>query len=229
MCGRYTLRVSRDELAERFDAPMRADFEPTYNAAPGQKLPVVRESDTENGDDVSAIDSLRWGLVPSWADDEGEGHINARAETVDEKPSFADAYEKRRCLVPADGFYEWTDEGPWYVEFESVVAFAGVWERRVPETRQAGLDSFGNGNEQKTRDEIESFAVLTTEPNEQVARLHDRMAAVLAPDEEEEWLDGTMVADQLGPREFDASVDIRRVSERVNSPENDDASLVEAV
>lgn len=223
MCGRYTLRVTGDEIADRFDAPTRAEFEPTYNAAPGQDLPVVRE---HPADGVRAVDSLRWGLVPSWVDDDTDGHINARAETVAEKPSFAEAYERRRCLVPADGFYEWTDGAPWYVEFDRVAALAGVWERWVPERRQAGLDRFGSrdGND-AGREEVESFAILTTEPNEQVARLHDRMAAVLERDDEERWLDGSLGADGLGPR--DEPADVRRVSERVNSPENDDASLVE--
>ena len=173
------MRVTGDELADRFDATLRVEFEPTYNAAPGQELPVVRGNASENS---KTVESLRWGLVPSWADD-NDGHINARAETVADKPSFADAYEKRRCLVPADGFYEWTDEGPWYVEFDGVAALAGIWEQWVPERRQAGLDSFG-GDDGGRKEE-------------------------------------------LGPRELD--VDVRRVSDRVNSPENDDASLVEEI
>jgi putative SOS response-associated peptidase YedK len=215
MCGRYTLRVGGDELAERFGAS-GVNFEPTYNAAPGQSLPAVR------AEDCRSVDLLRWGLVPSWSDGT-DGHINARAETVADKPSFSEAYDSRRCLVPADGFYEW-DDGPWYVEFDRVVALAGVWERRVPDRRQAGLGEFDGGNDDG-REVQETFAVLTTEPNEQVARLHDRMAAVLAPDEEEGWLDGTVTADELGPREEPATA--HRVSERVNSPSNDDASLVE--
>jgi putative SOS response-associated peptidase YedK len=218
MCGRYTLRVGGDELAERFGAT-GVGFEPTYNAAPGQRLPVVR------GEDDRSVDRLRWGLVPSWSDG-GDGHINARAETVADKPSFAEPYERRRCLVPVDGFYEWND-GPWYVGFDRVVALAGVWERRVPDRRQAGLAEFDGGGDDGDdgREVQETFAVLTTEPNEQVARLHDRMAAVLAPDEEDGWLDGTVTADELGPRDEPATV--HRVSERVNSPSNDDASLVE--
>lgn len=218
------MRVTGDELSKRFDATLRADFEPTYNASPGQSLPVVRSDDGEN--DTHAIESLRWGLVPSWADEDADGHINARAETVAEKPSFAGAYEKRRCLVPADGFYEWTDEGPWYVEFDCVVGLAGIWELWVPEKRQAGLDSFGD-DDNGEREEIESFAVLTTEPNERVARLHHRMAAVLAHEDEERWLDREVGADELGPGELETDVDVRRVSERVNSPENDDASLIQ--
>ena len=237
MCGRYTLRVTRDELAERFDAPVRADFEPTYNAAPGQELPVVRsdgdaaeegEADEDVYEGDRAIDLLRWGFIPSWADDaDSHKNINARAETVAEKPSFSDAYERRRCLVPADGFYEWTDEGPWYVDFDGIVALAGIWERHVPETRQAGLSNYADTDDGETRHETETFAVLTTEPSQQVARLHHRMAAVLTPDDEDDWLDGTVGAEELGPRELDA--DVRRVSERVNDPSNDDESLVEEV
>ena len=237
MCGRYTLRVTRDELADRFDAPVRADFEPTYNAAPGQHLPVVRSDgdDAEEGEADEdeyvgdrAVDLLLWGFIPSWADD-ADGHINARAETVAEKPSFSDAYERRRCLVPADGFYEWTDEGPWYVDFDGVVALAGIWECHVPETRQAGLSDYADTDDEngETRREVETFAVLTTEPSQQVARLHHRMAAVLTRGDEQGWLDGTVGADELGPREL--NVDVRRVSERVNNPSNDDESLVEEV
>lgn len=215
MCGRYTLRVAGDELSDRFGVGSgNVSFEPTYNAAPGQELPVVRKEEERE------IAFPRWGLVPSWADDDHGGHINARAETVSEKPSFSEAYESRRCVVPSDGFYEWTDGTPWYVEFDRIVGLAGVWERRVPETRQTGLGDFDDGS----REVKETFAILTTEPNEQVARLHDRMAAVLAPDEEEEWLDGSLTSEELGPR--DEPAEVRMVSERVNSPSNDDPSLV---
>lgn len=216
MCGRYTLRVTGEELAERFGAS-GVSFKPTYNAAPGQSLPVVRDKDRRS------VDLLRWGLVPSWSED-GEGHINARSETVAEKPSFSEAYENRRCLVPVDGFYEW-DEEPYYVEFDRIVALAGIWERRVPERRQAGLGEFG-GND-GSQEVQETFAILTTEPNEQVARLHDRMAAVLAPEEENGWLNRSLTADELGPREEPATV--RRVSERVNDASNDNSSLVEGI
>jgi putative SOS response-associated peptidase YedK len=216
MCGRYTLRVTGEKLAERFDAS-DVGFEPTYNAAPSQSLPVVRD------DGERSVDLLNWGLVPSWSED-GDGHINARSETVAEKPSFSEAYESRRCLVPVDGFYEW-DEAPYYVEFDRIVALAGIWERRVPDKRQAGLGEFGG--EDRSQEVQESFAILTTEPNEQVARLHDRMAAVLAPSEEGGWLNGSVTADELGPYEEPAKV--RRVSERVNDPSEDDASLIEGV
>ena len=117
MCGRYSLFTPPEELEERFDARFAFEFEPRYNAAPSQRLPVI------TGEDPAAIRRLEWGLIPRWADESDEGHINARAETVEEKPAFADAYEAAadaedhdtpasgRCLVPADGFYEWADTG----------------------------------------------------------------------------------------------------------------------
>lgn len=211
------MRVAPDELGERFGASV-ADYEPTYNASPGQDLPIVR------GDDRVSVDLLRWGLVPSWADKDTGGYINARAETVDEKPSFVDAYEERRCIVPADGFYEWKDGEPYYVEFERVVGLAGIWEEWVPERRQAGLGEFGDEGATDEERTVESFAILTGEPNEQVARLHDRMALLLAEEEEDDWLNGTLGADSIEPR--DEPGDVRRVSERVNDPSNDDETLI---
>jgi len=105
MCGRYSLFAAPGEIEERFDATFAFDFEPRYNAAPSQELPVV------TGDDPETIQRMEWGLVPSWADEKSEhAYINARAETLAEKRSFADAYESRRCLVPADGMYEWVTE-----------------------------------------------------------------------------------------------------------------------
>jgi len=214
------LRVSPDELGDRFGVSV-ADCEPTYNASPGQNLPVYRD----DGD--PSVDLLRWGLVPSWSDDDTGGHINARAETVGEKPSFADAYENRRCVVPADGFYEWKDGQPYYVEFERVAGLAGIWGEWIPERRQSGLGEFGDGTETDDEFVVESFAILTAEPNEKVARLHDRMAVILAEDEEESWLNGALDADSFEPR--DEPADVRRVSESVNDPSNDDPALVEGL
>ncbi len=153
MCGRYTLLIEQDELEERFDARFadsEPEFEPRYNAAPGQELPVI------TNDAPDEIRRLEWGLVPSWAEDDSGGIINARAETIDEKASFRAAYERRRCsregnereldtpsagrcLVPADGFYEWvgTERGkqPYRVAFEDDRSFAlaGLWERWEPD------------------------------------------------------------------------------------------------
>ncbi|MFD1598822.1 SOS response-associated peptidase [Halobellus rarus] len=239
MCGRYTLFTPADELESRFDATFAEPPEPRYNCAPGQSLPVIAN------DDPDTFRRLKWGLIPSWADDESAGNdrINARAETVDERASFREAYERRRCLVPADGFYEWVRDGetkrPYRVAFDDdrPFAMAGLWERWEPTHTQTGLGDFGGGVGDESGDEsegestvVESFAIVTTEPNDVVSDLHHRMAVVLDPDEESTWLhgDGADVADLLEPHAGD---DWRTypVSTRVNSPANDAPDLIEPV
>ncbi|WP_299237317.1 SOS response-associated peptidase [Natronomonas sp.] len=223
MCGRYSLFTPRGDLEARFDAAFEG-FEPRYNAAPGQSLPVVTDADPDRAR------WLEWGLVPRWADSASDSHINARAETVADKPAFAEAYERRRCLVPADGFYEWVDDGggtqPYRVAYDDdrPFAMAGLWERWTPETRQAGLGDFGDGASEPTDGgPIETFTVITTEPNEVVEPLHHRMAVILGPEEEDEWLAGGDVpldpAPPSGLRSYP-------VSTAVNSPANDDPELI---
>ena len=235
MCGRYTLLVEQADLEERFDAQF-ADasegFEPRYNMAPGQRLPVITNEAPET------IRRFEWGLVPSWADDDSGGPINARAETVDEKPTFREAYERRRCLVPADGFYEWveTDSGkqPYRVTFEDdrVFALAGLWERWEPddETTQTGLEAFGGGADDAASDgddgPLETFTIVTTEPNDLVGDLHHRMAVILEPGTEREWLTADDPSALLEPHPAD-EMRAYPVSRAVNDPSVDDPSLVE--
>ena len=248
MCGRYTLFTPAADLESRFDADF-GGVEPSYNCAPGQELPVIAD-----GDPTEAT-RMEWGLTPSWAD-ESFDLINARAETVREKRSFADAFERRRCLVPADGFYEWVDGGgpegaggrggrggsgktPYRVAFEDdrPFAMAGLyerWEPPEPETTQTGLGAFGGGADDSGDDgadgPIETFAILTTEPNELVADLHHRMAVILDPDEEERWLRGDPdeAAALLDPYPAD-ELTAHPVSTRVNSPGVDAPELIEPV
>jgi putative SOS response-associated peptidase YedK len=233
MCGRYTLFTPQEDLESRFDATASRPLEPRYNCAPGQELPVV------TNDAPETIQTLKWGLVPSWADDRSVGNnlINARAETVRDKPSFRDAYERRRCLVLADGFYEWVagDGGkqPYRVAFDDdrPFAMAGLWERWTPPQTQTGLGDFASGGEaSREADVLETFTVVTTEPNEVIAPLHDRMSVVLAPDEESTWLHGDPdeVSDLLDTYPG-AEMRSYPVSTRVNSPATDDPSLVEEV
>ncbi|MFA9417677.1 SOS response-associated peptidase [Natrinema sp. HArc-T2] len=234
MCGRYTLVVEHDTLEARFNARFREDgsesgFSPRYNMAPGQALPVITNAEPET------IRRLEWGLVPSWADDDSGGLINARAESVAEKPSFRGAYEQRRCLVPADGFYEWveTENGkqPYRVTFEGdrVFAMAGLWERWEPETTQTGLDAFGGGVDSETdTGPLETFTIVTTEPNDLVADLHHRMAVILKPDAEEQWLTGEAGHDVLEPYPT-AEMRADPVSTAVNDPSTDEPSLIEPV
>ena len=229
MCGRYTLHTAPERLAERFGITVPESFEPRYNCAPGQELPVI------TSDDPDRVQRFTWGLTPSWAD-EKQGLINARAETVGEKRSFADAYESRRCLVPADGFYEWADLGdgkqPYRVAFEDdrPFAMAGLWERWEPPTQQLGLDSFGDSGDSTDPEPLETFTVITTEPNDLISELHHRMAVVLAPDAEQRWLNGAPdergeLLDPYPDEEFEYFP----VSKRVNTPKNDDPELIEPI
>ncbi|WP_254525424.1 SOS response-associated peptidase [Natrinema caseinilyticum] len=250
MCGRYTLVVEQDDLEARFDARFRdggpesdsdsrsarasdsgsaSAFVPRYNAAPGQELPVI------TGEDPETIRRLEWGLVPSWADDDAGGLINARAESVDEKPSFRETYARRRCLVPADGFYEWVDTEngtqPYRVTFEDdrVFAMAGLWERWEPDTTQTGLDAFGGGAEPESETgPLETFTILTTEPNEIVSDFHHRMAVILDPDAEERWLSADDPGELLEPYPAEG-MRADPVSTAVNDPSNDVPSLLEPV
>ncbi|WP_396612538.1 SOS response-associated peptidase [Haloferax sp. S1W] len=232
MCGRYTLFTPPEDLRERFGATPTRPMEPRYNCAPGQELPVV----TNEAPDEFRF--LKWGLVPSWADSASVGNdrINARAETVARKRSFADAYESRRCLVPADGFYEWVDRGgakqPYRVAFEDdrPFAMAGLWERWAPKTKQTGLGDFGGGGPSREQEPLETFTVVTTEPNDLISDLHNRMAVVLAPEEESTWLHGepNEVASLLDTHPDD-DITVYPVSTRVNSPANDGRELIEPV
>jgi len=252
MCGRYTLFTPTADLEARFDADF-GDREPSYNCAPGQSLPVI------TNEDPSEATRMEWGFTPSWAE-ESFDLINARAGKVREKRSFGDAFERRRCLVPADGFYEWVDGGrpgdagrggsgktPYRVAFEDdrPFAMAGIyerWEPPTPETTQTGLGAFGgedggSGSDAGSAadddlDAIETFAVVTTEPNDLVADLHHRMAVILDPDagEEEAWLRGDPgeAAALLDPYPSEDLI-AHPVSTRVNSPSVDAPDLIDPV
>jgi putative SOS response-associated peptidase YedK len=230
MCGRYSLFAPPDEIETRFGATFAESFEPTYNAAPSQSLPVV----TNEAPDT--IQRMEWGLIPSWADDRSDhGYINARAETVGERASFSDAYESRRCLVPADGFYEWVDRDggkqPYRVALpdDGVFAMAGLYERWRPPQRQTGLGEFGASGGGGEDDVVETFTILTTEPNETVEKLHHRMAVVLSPDEEATWLAGDAADREAILDPYDGPMRSYPVSTAVNSPGTDHAGLIEEV
>jgi putative SOS response-associated peptidase YedK len=175
MCGRYNLRANLADVAGAFDLQHTFDFEPRYNIAPTQSVPAIRR--TAGGREPVL---LRWGLIPSWAKDASIGNslINARAETVAEKPAFRSAFKRRRCLIPATGFYEWQATGgkhkqPFHIRLkgEGVFAFAGLWERWDPPGGPP----------------VESFAIITTEPNELCAGIHNRMPVILHPEDYDAW------------------------------------------
>lgn len=228
MCGRYTLSATPAELESRFQAELTDEFSPKYNCAPGQHLPVITNQDS------STFQQSKWGLIAPWADTPTDGVINARAETVNKKPLFKDAYTARRCIVPADGFYEWaeteTGKQPYRVAFEDdrLFAMAGLYETWESSHTQTGLGDFTSDKKvDNSPDRVHSFTIITTEPNQTVSPLHHRMAAVLQPEHESMWLDGTSedLKDILNPhpsRDWHAYP----VSDRVNSPANDDPELI---
>ena len=217
MCGRYTLKTPASVLTELFDieeAP--SSVTPSYNIAPTQRVATVL---SENG--KRKLEMLRWGLVPSWADDPEIGNrmINARAETVAEKPSYRKAFRKSRCLVLADGFYEWqkteSSKQPFHIRMkdESPFAFAGLWE------------SWDNG------EEIRSCTIITTDANDLVGEVHNRMPVILQPEDYEMWLDPELderepLTSLLKPFPADA-MQAYPVSRRVNKPSNNEPGCIE--
>ena len=228
MCGRFTQRFSWREVHAFLhlgDAPA-ANLRPRYNLAPSQNAAAVR-----NDGGGRRLSMLRWGLIPAWAKDPGIGNklINARSETAAMKPSFRAAFSKRRCLVPADGFYEWRREGsvrqPWLIAPRDggLMAFAGLWERWwVPE----GAMLRGSLSERRPGDAVETFTILTTEANATMRALHHRMPVILSPEEFEPWLTGENV--RLGSVAEDLLV-MHRVSRRVNNARDDDPECAAAV
>jgi putative SOS response-associated peptidase YedK len=222
MCGRFTLRSEPRTVAGLFDLPDVPDLAPRYNVAPTQQVPTVRASLDRPGRELSM---MRWGLVPSWAADVSIGNrlINARGETVAEKPTFRSAFKRRRCLVPADGFYEWKatigkkTKQPYHFTMKDgrPFAFAGLWE------------SWQRDGE----DEIESFTIVTTAANELLAEYHDRMPVILHPDDYDLWLDPKVTdRDRLEPLLAPYPPDdmaATAVNTLVNNPRNDSPECLE--
>jgi putative SOS response-associated peptidase YedK len=178
MCGRFLLIAPGRDLAERFGLTEEPDLKPRYNIAPTQSVATLRTK-PESG--TRRLEMLTWGLVPFWAKDPSIGSrmINARSETAAQKPSFRAAFKRRRCIIPADGFYEWTGakgkKQPYLIRTvdERPFALAGLWEHWAD----------ANGNV------IESCTILTTDANEALRRLHDRMPVILPPEDYQTWLD----------------------------------------
>ncbi|HWR84187.1 MAG TPA: SOS response-associated peptidase [Candidatus Deferrimicrobium sp.] len=222
MCGRYTLAQEHEQLQLRFGfAPTNLSISSRYNVAPGQDMPVI------TGGESRTLQLMRWGLVPFWAKDEkiGDRMINARAETVHEKPSFRRLLKERRCLIPADGYYEWkklpgqTRKSPmrFIVRGGELFAFAGLWDvwRRA------------DGSE------LLSYTIITTDANELSKPIHHRMPVILSQNHESVWLDsGISDPEQLTPllRPFPSEeMEAYEVDTIVNSPKNDRPECVAKV
>ena len=217
MCGRFAFYSPSEATAALFGVHGALDVEARYNIAPTQYIAAIRAGE----DDERELVMLRWGLIPFWAKDPSIGNrmINARAETVAEKPAFRAAYKRRRCLVLADGFYEWHREGsgktPYFISRanDEPFAFAGLWE---------------NWHDKESDDTVQSATILTTEANDFVQSLHHRMPVILDPASAARWLDGdeTLLEDVAA-----ITPDLKAwpVDRRVNNARNEGADLIDAV
>jgi putative SOS response-associated peptidase YedK len=214
MCGRYAIHANPEVVALQFALDKAPEFKASYNVCPGSEILVVRAA--RDGRRVAR--PHRWGLIPHWAKDPAIGNklANARGESLAERPAFRDAFRQWRCLVPASGFYEWQTRAgrkyPWYIKPLDAELFA-----------LAGITALWNG--------VRTVSLITTDPNELMRPIHDRMPVIVAPEDYARWLD---------PAEHDVAELMRyvrpypadrmsacRVSTRVSKPENDDPSLVE--
>jgi len=223
MCGRYKLSTPGEDLRNVFGFVEHPNLAARYNIAPTQEAPVLRQRREPKGE--RTLQNLRWGLIPSWAKDIklAATLINARGETVDSKPAFANAFRKRRCLVPADGFYEWTGASPGKQPYliarrdGAPFAFAGLWERWID--RRDGKET-----------PLDSFTIVTTDANALLRPLHERMPVILPDSAYAAWLDPDADPATLkkllkpAPENLLAYVP---VSPRVNSARVDEASLAE--
>jgi len=233
MCGRYTLRTPLHLLATQFALPFEADasndLTPRYNIAPTQQVPVIRQvgaNQTDSDGTQRECVAMRWGLIPSWAKDTSIGNrmINARGETVAEKPSFRAAFKRRRCLIPADGYYEWQagskPKQPYHfhLEEDEPFAFAGLWEFWNPKE--------GDG------ESITSFTIITTDANRTAAEHHDPMPVILQEDDYARWLDPEFedkhaLQDLIRPLPEDIPLLADPVSTYVNKPGNEGEQCLE--
>ena len=217
MCGRYVRKSPPKEFGRLFHARGDVDLEAGYNVAPSQDVLVARNNDEGERE----LAKLRWGLIPSWAKDPKVGYstINARAETVAEKPMFRSAFKRRRCLVACDGFYEWSvanGKQPYYIHMADDAPFGF-----------AGLHEHWEGEGQV----IESCTIVVGEPNNLIARIHDRMPCILDPKDYDLWMDPDVTeAGQLLPllRPYPAEkMALYPVSRKVNSARHQGPSLIE--
>ena len=219
MCGRFTLFEADKILSKEFGVSGFSPLSPRYNIAPSQPIAAVRATPTGKGREIAF---LRWGLIPSWSKDPGIGNrlINARAETAAEKPSFRNAFKRHRCLIPANGFYEWQRQErgkqPYFIRMhdDKIFAFAGLWDRW----------------ESPDEDVIETCTILTTTANTVLAPIHDRMPVILPQADYAQWLDPALKdVDSLSPLlvpfppEYMLAIP---VSSRVNAPSNDDEKCI---
>lgn len=221
MCGRFLLANPNDAIYDLFDVNDLPELKPRYNLAPTQTVPAIR---IQPGDEAISLCHLRWGLIPSWAKDAkiGSRMINARSETAASKPSFRTAFKRRRCLIPADGYYEWAKQAggpkqPYLIHLpeRQPFAMAGLWERWID----------------RNEEPIESFTILTTDANESVEALHNRMPVIMPRENFIEWLDPSVLDSKRVESllTYSPQLEAFPVGAQVNNVRNDDPSCIEPV
>ena len=222
MCGRYTVTASSSRMAERFGVSVPDDYRPRYNCAPGKQLPILVENRT--------LRMAEWNFSRPSGD---ETYINARKETITARTAFADAFEQRRCLVPADGFYVWRTEGderqPYRVSFpdDRLFAMAGIYAEWTERTRQAGLGEFAAGSEPSdTTTDRRAFAIVTTPAPEWLQEYHHRGDVIIPPADESDWLTDAAVARDILDASLPTDLTVTPVSSRVNDVANDDPDVL---
>ena len=222
MCGRFASKGSAKDIEKEFKVGKlnKLKFAPRYNIAPSQTIPAILETDG-----ARTAQELRWGLIPSWAKDDAIGNklINARAETLSEKPSFRNAFRSHRCIIPASGFYEWAKKGAsakqpfyFYLKEKPVFGFAGLWEEWLD--KQSG-------------ELVETCTIITTEANEVLEPVHDRMPVILKAEDYDRWLDEKLkdtaeLQSLLVPYPADEMAS-HAVSRAINNPAYDAPELID--
>jgi putative SOS response-associated peptidase YedK len=219
MCGRYTLYTDPQVIEAHFNATLPADFKPRYNIAPNQIAPVIRE-----GASGRQFAMMQWGLVPHWSKTHNIKYstINARAETLADKPVYRTPFRRSRCLVPSTGFYEWKDEGrghkqPYLIQQDHnlIMAFAGLW------------DHWTDGEEK-----VDSFTIIVTGANDKIKSIHERMPVIMRSEDYDLWLDPDTEVDHLKSLLVSTEspdMTIIPVSRYVNNPNNDGPRCIEPI
>jgi putative SOS response-associated peptidase YedK len=218
MCGRFQLSVKGKHISERFNVEVFDEkYSPSYNCAPSQQLAVITNAEPEK------LSYFKWGLIPFWSKDPKIGNklINARSESISEKASFKTAFAKRRCLIPANGFYEWKKDGkektPYriFLKNEEIFAMAGIWE--------IWKDAEGKA--------LNTFSIITTTPNSLMKNIHNRMPVILNKNDEKAWLfesDPSYLQTLLKP--YDQNImNAYQISSKVNSPVNNSFEIIKEV
>lgn len=212
MCGRNSVTISNEKLAEVYGADKnQSNFSGSYNIAPGDGHPVIRQGSV-------VLEDMRWNFVPGWADSYSEwktkSMINSRLEKVDENNLFKDAYQKRRCIIPSTGFYEWketlTGKQPYRIKpvEGEVFSLAGIWSKY-----------------ERDGEEVHTFSILTMKPNGKMSEVHDRMPVILREGRDKEWINGSLEKREIHKYPSDLMT-IEKVSKKVNDPSNDSKDIL---